>query len=104
MSFKAEVELTESEGVVIVKVTRPGSFDQAGSVIDPQDDPRRNLIVFYTKGSGDPDSTEVDEYRTDVVDKPEHEPGTSFSAIVIAGTEVVARDRKRVRNGQVTEG
>ena len=102
MSFKVTVILPATDGKISVKVERPADSKYLGHEIDPLDDgPARYFICFYTEGSSS--NMEADTYETGVEHFPAHPISTSFTGLVVVQNAVVARDRKRTRNGRVPE-
>ena len=102
MSFKINIIQPDTAGKLSVAVTRPKDAKRIGYEIDPiGDGPARYFIGFYTEGSSSEEETDV--IGTDVEDFPGERTSTSFTGLVVVGNAVVARDRKRVRNGNVTQ-
>lgn len=102
MAFKIDIIQPVTAGKLSVEVTRPKDAKRIGYEIDPiNDGPARYFIGFYTEGSSTEEVT--DQIDTEVEDFPGQEDSTSFTGLVVVGNAVVARDRKRVRNGRVTE-
>lgn len=100
MPFKVTVIMPATDGKISVKVDRPADSKYIGHEIDPLNDgPARYFIGFYTEGSSS--TLEADMYETDVEHYPAHPISTSFTGLVVVQNAVVARDRKRTRNGRV---
>lgn len=102
MAFKIKILQPDTAGKLSIEVTRPKDSRRIGYEIDPiNDGPARYFIGFYTDGSSIED--EIEQIETEVEDFPGQEVSTSFTGLVVVGNAVIARDRKRVRNGRVTE-
>lgn len=102
MPFRVTVTLPTTDGRIKVKVDRPIDSRYIRHEIDPLNDgPARYFIGFYTDGSST--SMVSEEYETGVEHFPAHHTSTSFTAVVVVENAVVARDRRRVRNGRASE-
>jgi len=106
--LSAEVILPGRGGKVSVKVKRTADLKPVGFEVepanDPSNDPPRYMVAFYEETGGELRNEVDDIHETELEHDPASEAGTSFSAIVVVGHAVVARDRRRVRNGLSSMG
>ena len=102
MTMRVRVINADTAGEITVQVDRPGNSTCRGYEIDPIDQPARYFIAFYTEGDDSAGMT-TDTYRTGVADIPGQPVSTSFTGLVVVDAVVVARDRRQVRDGRITE-
>lgn len=87
------------------KVSWTDDLEKAADYLDPlEPGAARHAIVFFSAGKGSGTNVQSEEFDTGVKYDSSYGKLASFTALAVLGTEVVAKERKYVRNGTGEHG